>query len=752
MKKKISILHLEDSFKDSALIHAIIESSDIANEYFLTDNETEYLNLLEKENIDIILSDYSLPDYNGNEALKVAKEKYTAIPFIFVSGTIGEDVAIDAMVNGATDYVFKNRLDRLVPAIKRALKEKALEDDHKQAEKALRENEEKFRNYIESAPDIVFILDNLGRINDVNPSASRISGYSKKELESMYIHDLLAEEPLDDGLTMLSWLMDSGTCKSELWIKKKDGSKRFLTLDAVKLSNTRFLGFSKDITERKLAEKDLIIANEELLFQNEEKEKRASELIVANKELAFQNKEKENRAAELFIANIELQFQNEEKEKRAAELSVANKELAFQNEEKENRASELIVANKELHYQNAEKEKRAAELVKAREKAEESDNLKTAFLNNLSHEIRTPMNQILGFSSFLKDPELTEAQHDEYIGIINSQSHQLLHIIDDIVEISEITTGQADLKLMTFNLGEMMNELLASYQPKADHRNLQLNLIKGIPDADAIISGDQVKLKQIFSHLVENAVKFTDSGHIDIEYSRRGNCLIVAVTDTGIGIDEQEKKVIFDQFRQVEITMTRKYGGLGLGLSISNAYIRMMSGVIKLESEPGKGSCFIVEIPYLSANQVSDRSAAIFKSPVYTRPDWKDKTLLIAEDEESNVQFLRAVLRSTGANLLFAVNGLEAVEQCKIHPEISLVLMDIKMPRMDGLEATRIIKSFNSDLPVIAITAFAMSKERDYILKSGCDDYLPKPIKRDDLIANIQKYISKHVLEYAEKV
>ncbi len=222
--------------------------------------------------------------------------------------------------------------------------------------------------------------------------------------------------------------------------------------------------------------------------------------------------------------------------------------------------------------------------------------------------------------------------------------------------------------------------------------------------------------------------------------------------DTGIGIDEQEKKVIFDQFRQVEITMTRKYGGLGLGLSISNAYIRMMSGVIKLESEPGKGSCFMVEIPYMPANQVSDRSAAIFKSPVYTRPDWKDKTLLIAEDEESNVQFLRAVLRSTGANLLFAVNGLEAVEQCKIHPEISLVLMDIKMPHMDGMKATRIIKSCHSDLPVIAITAFAMSKERDYILKSGCDDYLPKPIKRDDLIAIIQKYISKHVLEYAEKV
>jgi CheY-like chemotaxis protein len=189
--------------------------------------------------------------------------------------------------------------------------------------------------------------------------------------------------------------------------------------------------------------------------------------------------------------------------------------------------------------------------------------------------------------------------------------------------------------------------------------------------------------------------------------------------------------------------MTRKYGGLGLGLSISNAYIRMMSGVIKLESEPGKGSSFIVEVPYLPANQLTGRIQDVFKPPVISRPDWKNKTLLIAEDEESNIQFIRAVLKSTGVNILVAVNGLEAVEQCKTHPEISLVLMDIKMPRMDGMEATRIIKSFHNDLPIIAVTAFAMSKEREYILQSGCDDYLPKPIKRDDLIAIIQKHLGR---------
>lgn len=720
MEKKIEILHLEDCENDSELIHSIIENAGIVHKYYLTDNEDDFTTILEHENVDLILSDYSLPDYNGNEALKVAREKYPHLPFIFVTGTMGEDVAIDAMLNGATDYVLKNKLERLVPAIRRAMQEQNSTRERAVAEKALIENEKKFRSYIDCAPDIVFIIDNTGRFIDINPAACRISGYSKEELEAMTILDLLPEDSKVAGLAILRLLLESGVSNAEFWTIGKDGSKRYLTLDAVKLSETRLLGFSKDITERKQAEQELIIANSELVYQNQEKEKRASELVIANKELVYQNREKE---------------------KRADELLIANKELAFQNQEKEWRAAELVIANKELLYQNEEKEKRAVELMRAREKAEESDNLKSAFLNNLSHEIRTPMNQILGFASFLKDPDLTEMTRDEYINIINDQSHQLLHIIGDIVEISEISTGQADLKPATFNLGVMMDELYATFKPKAELRKLELSLNRHIPDKDVIICGDQVKLRHIFSHLIENAIKFTDAGSVNIEYSRDGDNLIVAVKDTGIGIEDQEKNLIFDKFRQIEVTMARKYGGLGLGLSISNAYIRMMAGMIKVESKPGEGSTFIVVIPYVPATLVPDRTENEMKTPAFSRPDWKDKTLLIAEDEESNVLFLKAVLRSTGINLLYAVNGLEAIEQCKQHPEISVVLMDIKMPRMDGIDATKIIKSFRTDLPVIATTAFAHTSEKKFILGAGCDDYLPKPLKREDLIFMIRKYM-----------
>lgn len=376
--------------------------------------------------------------------------------------------------------------------------------------------------------------------------------------------------------------------------------------------------------------------------------------------------------------------QNNELIKTQDELKLLNESL---EDLVEQRTEKLIVANKELLFQNEEKEKRAAELMKAREKAEESDNLKSAFLNNLSHEIRTPMNQILGFASFLKEPGLPEVTRDEYIDIIEQQSHQLLHIITDIVEVSKLAAGQVNIKTTTINLDRMMNELFVSFKPKAENRNLKLYLFKKIVDAESMVQGDQVKLRKIISNLIENAIKYTDIGSVRIEYSSIDNKLIVSVKDTGIGIDEQAKEVIFDHFRQIEITMARKYGGMGLGLSISKAYIHMMSGVIRMESELGVGSTFTIEVPYVPVVSIPEPVEGVVLPPVISRPEWQDKTLLIAEDEDSNVQLLKAVLRLTGIHLLIAVNGLEAVEQCKTHPEIDVVLMDIKMPRMSGIEA-----------------------------------------------------------------
>ncbi len=324
MNDKINILHLEDSLNDSELIDSIIESGGIKHKYYLAENEKEYIDILKAVNIDIILSDYSLPEFAGNEALKIAREKYPYIPFIFVSGTIEEDKAINAMRNGATDYVFKNKLERLVPTINRAIHEYELESMRKKSDMKL-----KVKN------------DQIEAQNEAE----------KKRTMELII------------------------ANKELLFQNEEKEKRAAEL----IIANKELAFQNNEKEKRAAE--LIVANKELAFQNEEKEKRANELIVANKELAFQNEEKEKRANELIIANKELAFQYEEKEKRANELSVANKELAFQNiekenraEEKEKRAEELIVANKELAFQNEEKEKRAAELIVA--------NKELAFQNN----------------------------------------------------------------------------------------------------------------------------------------------------------------------------------------------------------------------------------------------------------------------------------------------------------------------------------------------------------------------------------
>lgn len=487
----------------------------------------------------------------------------------------------------------------------------------------------------------------------------------------------------------------------------------------------------------------LIIATANYLVQNENREKRQIELLVTNLELSFQIAETGKRASELKIANKELIFQNEEKEKRAAELNIANNELFIQNKEKAKKAADLIIANRELLFQNEEKEKRAVELIIAREKAEESDTLKSAFLNTLSHEVRTPMNQILGFASILKDHQLSDENKGEYLGIITRQCHQLLTVITDIVEISKLTTGQVKLQTDTFNLENTMQIVLESNQTKADIRNLKLHMNKKMTGAGALIQCDEVKLKIILNALIDNAIRFTECGSVTIDYYTANEWLIFEVADTGLGIEESQKQHIFECFRQVEITLSRKYEGLGLGLSIASAYAKMMEGGIRVKSEPGEGSTFFVEIPYIPAIPVLKFPLPALHPHVTLRPDWRTKTLLIAEDDEATMQFYRAVLRPTGIHIFFAENGSEAVKLCKAHPEIELVIMDIKMAVMDGIEATKLIKSFRRNLTIIATTAFAFAGDKKRILDAGCDEYLSKPVTREELLVMIQTCLDK---------
>jgi len=476
------------------------------------------------------------------------------------------------------------------------------------------------------------------------------------------------------------------------------------------------------------------------------KEKEEVAFIIANKELAFQNEEKERRAAELILANKELLFQNDEKEKRAAELIIANKELAFQNELKEKRAAELILANEELAFENEEKEKRAAELVIAKDHAEQSDHLKSAFLANMSHEIRTPMNGILGFSELLKEPGLTGDQQQEYIKIIEKSGARMLNIINDIVDISKIEAGLMEINIKESNINEQIDFIHTFFKPEMDRKGIRFFSKKSLPLKEATIHTDREKIYAILTNLVKNAIKYTDEGSIEFGYNLKTESQIKVleffIKDTGIGIPKHRQKAVFERFIQADITDKMARQGAGLGLSISKAFVELLGGKIWVSSEEGKGSTFYFTLPYKTEPKEKKVSGSI--SPKQDKKNQiKKLKILIAEDDDTSEKLISITVDKLSKEILKARTGNAAVEICRKNPDIDLILMDIQMPDLNGYEATRQIRQFNKDVIIIAQTAFALSGDREKAINAECNDFITKPINKDELLSLIQKYFKK---------
>jgi PAS domain S-box-containing protein len=381
------------------------------------------------------------------------------------------------------------------------------------------------------------------------------------------------------------------------------------------------------------------------------------------------------------------------------------------------------------------------ELNSAKEKAEESDRLKSSFLANMSHEIRTPMNGILGFSTFLADPLLPTDVREAYVKIINTSCEQLLHIVNDIIDISKIEAGQIDLNESMFDLNELLKEIFLFYSPLAKEKGIELIIkpLSGSFSDDLKILSDRTKMRQVFDNLLSNAVKFTHSGKILLRCEAKGQFLQFEVEDTGIGIQPDLQNAIFERFWQVEKSYTKKYGGTGLGLSISRAYVERMGGEIWLKSEFGKGSKFFFKVPYKNAPKEVTKAPS---STIKENPVKSNLTILIVEDEEINWLYLNEILRSK-AKTIHALNAKMAIEYIKKYPEIDLVLMDIKLPDINGLELTGIIKTINSKVKVIAQTAYALSGDREKAIAAGCSGYITKPIKRQELLNMIALYSGK---------
>ncbi len=398
------------------------------------------------------------------------------------------------------------------------------------------------------------------------------------------------------------------------------------------------------------------------------------------------------------------------------------------------RTKELAITNKKL--------------LVAKEKAEESDRLKSAFLSNMSHEIRTPMNAIIGFSQILKDTNISREAHSDYLNIIINKGNLLMNIINDIIDISKVEADKIEIAKSVCNVEMIMDEIQAgsiNAGAGAKKGNLELLFEKSGNQKGLMIFSDPFRLKQILTNLIDNAIKFTSSGFVKVGYGivngKDGDFVKFRIEDTGIGIAPENIDLIFNRFRQIEDTHTREFGGTGLGLAITKKLVHLLKGKIWVDSEFGKGSTFYFTIPYLpvTVKQENPVQAPVLKSNY----NWADKQVLIVEDNISSFLLLNSYLSITKIKTLHTVNGTEAVRICKSTPDIDIVLMDIQLPGLNGYEATRQIKSFNKELVIIAQTAYAMAGDEKKALEAGCDDYLSKPIEKENLLLLLSKYLDK---------
>jgi PAS domain S-box-containing protein len=384
-----------------------------------------------------------------------------------------------------------------------------------------------------------------------------------------------------------------------------------------------------------------------------------------------------------------------------------------------------------------ERKKMVEDLVKAKEKAEESDKLKTSFINNINHEIRTPLNGILGFGQILTQQNLPASEKEEYYKILQDSTDRLIQTVTDYMDISMLHAGLVHLKPNSFVVDELINEIKVKILKPCQAKGIDLFTETPNETGSVMLDGDREHLHKALSHIVINAEKFTRKGSIKIGYSLNESIITFYVNDTGKGINPEKLNNMFKAFEQEDSSNTRGHEGSGLGLAIAKEIIDLFNGTIEIESEVGKGTKVIVKIPFVG----SIEQPAELPEMVGAKHDANETIILIAEDIEENYFYLKVILGKAGYLTLHAENGLEAVEMCKAYPEISLVLMDIKMPVMDGMEATRRIKEFRSDLPVIAVTAYAKTGDEYAIREAGYNELIAKPISKEILLLKIAKLL-----------
>lgn len=636
----LKLLVLEDSRRDFELVKEQLIDAGYVLDLTHVEKESDFTASLKTDKFDIILSDFNLPGFDAFGALRIANDICPEVPFVCVSGSIGEEIATDLLKQGAVDYVLKDRPDRLPFAVKRALDEAFEKQAYKKAVKALQESENRFKQVAENAKEWIWEVDKNGLFAYSSPVVKSIIGYSEDEIVGKkYFYDFYVPEEREKLKTAVFKVMSEGGLLNNLENQNvhKDGHVLMLTTSGSPIYDNDgnivgYCGVDTDITERA---------------------------------------------------------------------------------------------------------KMMSELLLAKEKAEESDKLKTAFINNISHEIRTPLNGIVGFGQFLAEEDLSAEQRSHYFKLIQKSSNRLVNTVSDYIDMARIVSGTMEVNYKEFDLLQFMNEISQKTCSLCEEKNIDFKVFTPMALDKLILNSDAEIIDKVFYIMLENALKFTNHGCISCGFNVMNGFINFYVKDTGKGIAKDKLERIFVMFSQEDTSNTRGYEGSGLGLTIASGLVKLLGGTINVVSEKGVGSTFSFTVPYKSSNVNSNISSVANGSNTNNLKP----LILIVEDDDLNFLYIEAVIKMINCDYLHARNGVEAVEICKQNDQITLVLMDIKMPVMNGVEATQIIHLFRPELPIIATTAYAQTGDEYRFISAGCNGYITKPIKRDKLLELIEKHI-----------
>jgi PAS domain S-box-containing protein len=645
--------------------------------------------------------------------------------------------------------------------------------ERKKAEETLQEREEFLSLIIENIPDMIFIKEAGSlRFNRFNKAGEMLLGYKREELIGKNDYDIFPAEQADSFTNKDKEVLENGMLFEipEEVIDTKYG-KRILNTKKIPIADkkgkpTFLLGISRDITESRLAEEALRQSETNLaeaqriaqigswdwdLITNTVKWSKEMYRVFDIKPEAFDgNPETLLKVihpddVDIFRDSMKANLLNGESP--TLEYRIIHSDGSIHSISAVGRTKFDISGTPVRNIGTAQditKRKQAEyELILAKEKAEENNRLKTAFLRNLSHEIRTPMNAIIGFSELMIRQHSNKPKQEYYSSIIAHRCNDLLIIIDDILNISKIETGQLPVFIEGFNLNSLFDEIsvfFKEHQVRIGKQNIKFILKLQDTLHDVNIKTDKLKLKQIFVNLFTNAFKFTENGTIEggcmVDSS---NQLVFFVSDTGIGIPPNKQKIIFERFVQLDQSMNRMYGGTGLGLSIIEGLIGLLGGKLWLESEPGKGSSFYFTIPY----EMTESSTLIdTDTEVSEEFYFQGQVILIVEDDYYSSEYLKEILTETGLNIIRTEYGADAIH-IALSQEVDIILMDIQLPDMDGYEATKQIKLYKPEIKIIAQTAYAASNDKDKALDAGCSEFISKPINPKLLLSIINKLVTE---------